>query len=281
VDRSAIFVDAGYLLAEAGELVCGSGSRTAFTCDYEGLTTELSDWVKGHNGSRLHCLRTYWYDGAVDAVPTADHERIGGLPYVKVRLGRLIHGEQKGVDALIYRDLMTLARERAIACAYLVSGDEDLREGVVSAQDMGVQVVLLGVSSGRAGQSASQSAALIREADEHIVLPKSHWEKHFKAKTRDGSAPPFTPTPEAAEATGAAFAHAWAENATGEDLDELLVDEPDIPSGLDSKLLAEAEKTVGSLRGNQVLRRALRAGFWDEIHAAKSALAQPLSSEPA
>lgn len=47
-----------------------------------------------------------------------------GLPYVKVRLGRLIRGEQKGVDALIYRDLMTLARERAITCAYLLSGEQ-------------------------------------------------------------------------------------------------------------------------------------------------------------
>ena len=85
--------------------------------------------MEDHNGGRFTCLRTYWYDGATNAVPTPDHEQIGGLPYVKVRLGRLIRGEQKGVDALIYRDLMTLARERAITCAYLLSGDEDLREG--------------------------------------------------------------------------------------------------------------------------------------------------------
>jgi hypothetical protein len=125
VDRSAIFVDAGYLLAAGGKLTCGTTSRSAFKCDYVGLTAKLAGWVEDHNHGRLNRLRTYWYDGAVNAVPTGDHEQIGGLPYVKVRLGRLIRGEQKGVDALIYRDLMTLARERAITCAYLLSGDED------------------------------------------------------------------------------------------------------------------------------------------------------------
>jgi hypothetical protein len=74
-------------------------------------------------------LRVYWYDGAPDAIPLSDHLAIAKLTNVKLRLGRLTRGEQKGVDWLIIRDLMTLARERAIATALLVSGDEDLREG--------------------------------------------------------------------------------------------------------------------------------------------------------
>ena len=269
LDRSAIFVDAGYLLAAGGRLTCGTTSRVAFTCDYVGLTTKLADWVEEHNKGRLHCLRTYWYDGAVNAVPTADHEQIGGLPYVKVRLGRLIHGEQKGVDALIYRDLMTLARERAIACAYLLSGDEDLREGVVAAQDMGVQVVLLGIPSSR----ANQSAALIREADEHIILPKDHWQEHFFSRSLDGSATRVTPTPAAAQTAGRAFAISWTKNATGEDIDELLAVQPKIPTELDVTMLVEAEKTVGPLRERQDLKHELRAAFWDEVRAAKAALA--------
>ena len=183
MDKSAIFVDAGYLLAAGGRLTCGTTSRAAFKCDYVGLTTKLASWVRAHNGGQLTCLRTYWYDGATNAVPTPDHEQIGGLPYVKVRLGRLIRGEQKGVDALIYRDLMTLARERAISCAYLLSGDEDLREGVVAAQDMGVQVVLLGIPA----STTNQSAALIRESDEHVILPKEHWEEHFSPNAGNGN----------------------------------------------------------------------------------------------
>ncbi len=266
MDRSAIFVDAGYLLAAGGLLTCGTISRAAFECDYPGLTTKLADWVEEHNDRRLSCLRTYWYDGAVNAVPTADHERIGGLPYVKVRLGRIIKGEQKGVDALIYRDLMTLARERAINCAYLVSGDEDLREGVVAAQDMGVQVVLLGVP----GSHTNQSAALIREADEHVVLPKEHWEGHFVPKAQERLATQGPPSPAAVQTAGRAFAVAWAKKATAVDLDALLADNPQIPRELDAELLVEAEREAGPLPDTeQELRREMRAGFWSAIKEAK------------
>jgi len=269
MERSAIFVDAGYLLAAGGQVTCGITSRAALTCDYVGLTTKLAKWVEDHNGGRFSCLRTYWYDGAVNAVPTGDHELIGGLPYVKVRLGRLLHGEQKGVDALIYRDLMTLARERAISCAYLLSGDEDLREGVVAAQDMGVQVVLLGIPSNR----ANQSAALIRESDEHVVLPKDHWDEHFTPATAGsvsgGASHGTTSTPAAAQTAGRAFATEWANNAGRGQVDELLVVAPKIPPELDLRLVTHAEKTVGSLRDRQDLKRELRAAFWAALKATK------------
>lgn len=273
MDRSAIFVDAGYLLAAGGALTCGKASRSAFVCDYPGLTKKLGEWVEDHNGGRLSCLRTYWYDGAVNAVPTSDHERIGGLPYVKVRLGRIIKGEQKGVDALIYRDLMTLARERAISCAYLVSGDEDLREGVVAAQDMGVQVVLVGIP----GSRPNQSAALIREADEHVVLPKGHWDEHFSPAGTDGpTITQVTHDPAAAHTAGRAFAVEWAKKASSSELEALLEDEPRIPRELDAALLSDAEKTAGPLpETEQEIRRELRAGFWASINEAKRALAVP------
>jgi len=271
MDRSAIFVDAGYLLAAGGTLTCGKASRSAFSCDFPGLTEKLAAWVEEHNGGRLSCLRTYWYDGAVNAIPTSDHEKIGGLPYVKVRLGRIIKGEQKGVDALIYRDLMTLARERAISCAYLVSGDEDLREGVVAAQDMGVQVVLVGIP----GSRANQSAALIREADEHVVLPKDHWAEHFfpvDALPAEGK----NADPATAHTAGRAFAVEWANKASGTELDSLLQVKPRIPRELDGALLSEAEKSIGRLpEDEQDLRKELRAGFWSAIDDAKRALTPP------
>lgn len=270
MERSAIFVDAGYLLAAGGSLTCGTPSRSRFTCDYAGLATTLADWAESHNGERLRCLRTYWYDGALNAVPTADHETIGGLPYVKVRLGRIIKGEQKGVDALIYRDLMTLARERAITCAYLVSGDEDLREGVVAAQDMGVQVVLVGVP----GSRANQSAALIREADEHVVLPKEHWNEHFEAKSTPSTPDREPPTPADTQTAGRAFAVAWAKKASPEDLDDLLTRHPRIPRELDADLLSSTESTFGPVpETSQELRKELRGGFWEAIKAARQALA--------
>ncbi len=272
MERSAIFVDAGYLLAAGGSLVCGTSSRAGFKCDYAGLAAKLEDWAGQHNRGRFNCLRTYWYDGAPHGVARGDHELIGGLPYVKVRLGRLLHGEQKGVDALIYRDLMTLARERAINCAYLLSGDEDLREGVVAAQDMGVQVVLIGIPANR----ANQSAALIREADEHVVLQKEHWAEHFSPITPTEAADSKTPepsneqtTPAEAQTVGRAFAVEWVKAGSSGALQDMIRVAPKIPPEVDLALIVEAEKSLGPLRERQDLKQELRAGFWAAIKAAK------------
>lgn len=257
MDRSAIFVDAGYLLAEGDRLTCGTTSRPAFDCDYRQLTVDLAKWARGHSGMDL--LRIYWYDGAARGVASADHEHIAGFAYVKVRLGRVIQGEQKGVDALIYRDLMTLARERAIARAYLLSGDEDLREGVVSAQDMGVQVVLMGIPT---RQRTNQSAVLIREADEHVVLPKDYWETFFAVRKRAEAKSEAAPgDPAQAQTAGRAFAISWAQSVDPSEI-QVLDGFPRIPRELDFALLVEAEKTTGSLRERQDLKHEVRGAFW-------------------
>jgi hypothetical protein len=261
-DRSAIFIDAGYLLAAGGHLCCGTANRSKFDCDHTALTVWLAEWAREHSGG-MASLRTYWYDGAKNGVPTPQHEKIGGLPYVKVRLGRIHSGQQKGVDALIYRDLMTLARERAISRAYLLSGDEDLREGVVAAQDMGVQVILIGIPT---SQRSNQSAALVREADEHVVLPRRYWATYFASNdVLVTVVPTLAPTPETARATGRAFAAAWLSRATPEDVANLLKDEPKIPGQLDIALVIDAEQSMGSLRDQQLVKHELRAGFWAVI----------------
>jgi hypothetical protein len=174
MDRFALFVDAGYLLAACGDLCCGTSRRREVGCRYPALVHRLIGFASEHCG--LPVLRLYWYDGARNAAPAGDHWLIAELPNVKLRLGRVVGERQKGVDSLILRDVMTLARERAIVTAYLLGGDEDLREGVAWAQDVGVRVIVLGVPSPTAGR---QSAALIREADEHIVLPRGFWEPFF------------------------------------------------------------------------------------------------------
>ena len=108
-------------------------------------STHVHSYFRRRSPTQYPVLRSYWYDGACDAIPTLAQLSVAELANVKLRLGRLSGGKQKGVDALIYRDLMTLARERAIATAFLLAGDEDLREGVVAAGDMGVRVVVLGI----------------------------------------------------------------------------------------------------------------------------------------
>lgn len=56
MERSAIFVDAGYLLAAGGGLICGTSSRAGFKCDYAGLTAKLADWAEQHNRGRFNAF---------------------------------------------------------------------------------------------------------------------------------------------------------------------------------------------------------------------------------
>jgi hypothetical protein len=128
VDRFGIFVDAGYLFAAAGELYCGTRDRSRLDLDHSAVAKGLVDLASEHCGGMQH-LRTYWYDGARDAQPSPQQLKIANLAGVKIRLGRLTSGRQKGVDSRIVRDLIILAQERAISIAYLLAGDEDLREG--------------------------------------------------------------------------------------------------------------------------------------------------------
>ena len=128
VNRFAVFVDASYLYAEGGKLCCGTESRNRFTVNAENLNVMLCELSRGRFD--LGYLRTYWYDGARKGVRTLAQQAIAAVPNVKLRLGRVsARGQQKGVDALIYRDLMTLAHERAIDEAFLLSGDEDFARG--------------------------------------------------------------------------------------------------------------------------------------------------------
>jgi hypothetical protein len=73
---------------------------------------------------------------------------------VKVRLGIVNSaGEQKGVDSLIVTDLINLSRNRAMADAVLLTGDEDIRVGVQQAQELGVRVHLVGIYPALSNQS--------------------------------------------------------------------------------------------------------------------------------
>jgi hypothetical protein len=259
MDRCAIFVDAGYLLAAGGSLCCGTKVRAGFTCDYKGLAAAIQQFAEGHSPGHS-VLRTYWYDGARNAVPTPDHLTISELPNIKLRLGRISGGEQKGVDSLILRDFMTLARERAMITAYLLAGDEDLREGVVAAQDMGVRVVVLGIP----GIQDNQARTLIREADNHVMLQKDFWAPYFSALTV------VAPAIGTAEDTrlagvGADLAASWARRATPEELHGLLGQYPTIPKELDLQLVLDAERSLGSLRGRGDLKKEIRIGFWQAL----------------
>ena len=75
-------------------------------------------------------LRVYSYDGT-DSGPTTQQRVLAECAEAKLRLGFVRKDEQnriqqKGVDSLLVTDMITLARNRAVAACVLVSGDADL-----------------------------------------------------------------------------------------------------------------------------------------------------------
>lgn len=168
MNQTAIFIDAGFLLSLGGHRAAGTTLRSAFTTHYEALIRGIVQTVKKNTG--LNNLRVYWYDASKDGLFTEQHKRIGLIPGVKVRLGRISYnGEQKGVDLRLALDLVGVARNRSASIAYLVSGDDDLAEAVEEAQDLGMKVVLLGVAK-------SDSRLGVASVAEHLALTADYIE---------------------------------------------------------------------------------------------------------
>src|SRR6202035_5794460 len=113
VDRCALFVDAGYLLADGAMAVHGTRRRESVSWDYPGLLQLLASLAMER--SRVPLLRCYWYDSTVE-------------------------GRREGVEGEIHRDLTTLARNKAVSDAMVVSGEEDLAQVIADVQDMGMRV---------------------------------------------------------------------------------------------------------------------------------------------
>ena len=160
MDRVAVFVDAGYLFAQGSKELCGAKRmRGNVRLDHTALIAALKSFAEKTSG--LPLLRIYWYDGTSQG-PTPQHIALAYQMDMKVRLGFVnSEGQQKGVDSLVVTDMLTLARNQAMADCVLLSGDEDLRVGVQQAQEYGVRVHLLGIKPSR----GSQSVFLLQEAD--------------------------------------------------------------------------------------------------------------------
>jgi uncharacterized LabA/DUF88 family protein len=177
--KSVIFVDAGFLLATGGLRVTGNSLRSAFSVQYKSLVDGIQGFVSERDSRDL--LRMYWYDAAKDGLFSDEHKRIGLLPGVKVRLGRMSYnGEQKGVDLKLGLDLVGVARNRSADVAYLLSGDDDLAEAVEAAQDLGMKVVLLGIENQghRLGVTAV-AEHLALQVDDIATLPQTLLDRCF------------------------------------------------------------------------------------------------------
>jgi hypothetical protein len=169
VDRCALFVDAGYLLADGAMAVHGTRHRESVSWDYPGLLQLLSGLARERTG--LPLLRCYWYEATIEGRRTPEHDALADIPGLKLRLSRIRPGRREGVDAQVHRDLMTLARNNAICDAVLVSGDEDLTQVVCDAQDLGVRLTVVHIA---AEGSWATSRSLRQECDDLIELAAGH-----------------------------------------------------------------------------------------------------------
>jgi hypothetical protein len=173
---------------------------------------------------------------------------------------------------------MTLARERAVSEAFLVAGDEDLREGVRAAQDMGVRVTVVGIVP--AIQNFNQSRELVTEADVVVQLTRDQLiglVQHVPAQpaTTTSVAKLNTSASGAAAGTATTFATDWWAKASESDQASLLASRPRIPTPLDVELVQRIEEAHKlSLRGNDQIRREIRRAFWDGITQASRAQRQ-------
>ncbi|MEY9926154.1 uncharacterized LabA/DUF88 family protein [Catenulispora sp. GP43] len=176
MDRCAVLVDAGYVLAAAANVVSGDPGRPGIDVDYPGLVTALTERAAAETG--LPVLRVYWYDAAPATGPTRDQRLLRVLDGVKLRLGKLVRRddgkyEQKGVDTFLHADLTGLARKRAVADVVLVSGDEDLLHAVEEAQEYGTRIHLWGAAS-----DYNQSLELVAAVDKSMTLSEE-WLKPY------------------------------------------------------------------------------------------------------
>ena len=166
-------MDAGYLYAAGAIALTGSAqNREKMNLRQNEAIAKLANTATGvAKGASL--LRIYWYDGLLGGRPSPEQEALANSDNVKVKLGAVVAGRQKGVDSLIVTDLIELARNHALSDAVLLSGDEDLRVGVQMAQGFGVRIHLIGIVPSR----GNQSHLLMQEADTTIEWSRADIEE--------------------------------------------------------------------------------------------------------
>lgn len=268
MDRTAVFVDAGYLFAAGSKLIASEKLvRSELNLDYDAVLKLLGQLVTEITG--LPLLRIYWYDGT-GAGPTPQQLAIAYKPSVKLRLGFLnSHGQQKGVDSLLVADMINLSRNRAMADILLLTGDEDIRVGVQQAQEFGVRVHLLGISPSR----ENQSGFLVQEADSVRELSLGEVQSFLRR-----SSPPTFP---ATVLTGPTTQHATlSQPQQGALLQvaqqlaaELSLEErravlkessgSSVPQEVDRRLLIAGTQAMGGVQLTPTQKRHLRSAFLD------------------
>lgn len=271
---NAVFLDAGYVY-KMGASLAFSGfeiNRSEISLDVGMFSDRLTELLDDMYPTDDH-LRTYWYDGAPRATElTTEHSKVAFQPSVKLRLGTINKaGIQKGVDSLIIRDLMTLSQERSIQRAIVISGDEDLSEGIEYAQDRGVRVTLL-VFPDRSAQTPEVATRLREICDGVIQMSPDIFSKCFSRRMSPGAAPISPPvatstvsieTYVALDNAAEEFGRASARRMTSDqEIATTLKEKPKIPSMFDGRLLREVANKIGATELTVDQKRLAREGFW-------------------
>lgn len=257
MDRTAIFVDAGYVYAAGSRLVANERlSRSRLNLDYDRIV-ELLRKVS-HEITNLPLLRIYWYDGTGSG-PTPPQRALAFRDNMKLRLGFVTpHGEQQGVDTLLVSDLITLSKNRAMADALILTGDEDIRVGVQHAQECGIRVHLLGIEPTR----ENQSALLAQEVDTLRELSRAEVASFLsKASGRAAEPPEDDETRAALEETAFEVADALDPDEVDEALDA--ADQGSVPPNIDRRLLIAGTQAIGGNQLSPEQKRFIRSAFVD------------------
>jgi uncharacterized LabA/DUF88 family protein len=267
MDRTAVFVDAGYLVAAGSRLIANEKlSRGELHLDYD-VVLELLRRLAGEL-TGLPLLRIYWYDGTATG-PTPQQLALAYRPSVKLRLGFVNQqGQQKGVDSLVVTDLINLARNRAMADALLLTGDEDIRVGVQQAQEFGVRVHLVGIAPAR----DNQSGFLVQEADSVHELTLADVQSFLKRAAFDGALAATASSRVVASSatshvTGPVTLEGVAEGIAGElnaeEMDAVLKESVggSVPAHIDRRLLLAGTQATGGAQLTPEQKRRVRAAF--------------------
>jgi hypothetical protein len=119
----------------------------------------------------LPLLRCYWYEATVEGRRSSEHDALADLPGVKLRLAKMRPGRREGVESEIHRDVTTLARNKAISDALVVSAEEDLASVIGDVQDLGVRVLMAHIT---VDGNWTISRSLRQECDDIVEVTSSH-----------------------------------------------------------------------------------------------------------
>ena len=136
-EKYVTMVDAGYVFAEGSKLVFDEMTNIRIDGQkfMDAMENLITKYTTENEEGLFRNLRTYWYDAKDRS------SWIAPLPGITLRLGRVNQkGIQKGVDGAIIKDMLTLSKNNAVSDIFIVSGDEDLIEGVSEVKYLGIKV---------------------------------------------------------------------------------------------------------------------------------------------